>query len=205
MKTFKKYRSDHLSHHANNGDYDSDAEFAVIQKFGLHDALSLRTVTRHIATPLLGLHLRAYSGINLASDDGIFFGFFKFFLLVVICGFTITAPTTSVFFVIVPLLYIYPTLNFWTDCLDHAGLVGAEDELEGSRNVLAPTLIRFLFFPRNDSYHLVHHLFPQIPARHLDFAHAQLSLDPSYVAQPTAVRPTNLRLNRLPGLSSRRR
>ncbi len=188
MKTFRKYRDDHLSHHANNGDYDNDAEFAVIQKFRLHDALNWRTIIRHITTPLMGRHLRAYTGISLSGDDGRFFVFFKLVLLALIVAFTVFAPAASFTFVIVPLFYIYPTLNFWTDCLDHAGLVGANDELESSRNVLAPALVRLLFFPRNDSYHLVHHLFPQIPARHLDFAHTELCKDPSYRSQPTAVR-----------------
>lgn len=188
MKTFRKYRDDHLSHHANNGDYDNDAEFAVIQKFRLHDALNWRTIIRHITTPLMGRHLRVYTGISLSGDDGRFFVFFKLVLLALIVAFTVFAPATSFTFVIVPLFYIYPTLNFWTDCLDHAGLVGANDELESSRNVLAPALVRLLFFPRNDSYHLVHHLFPQIPARHLDFAHTELCKDPSYKSQPTAVR-----------------
>lgn len=189
MKTFRKYRDDHLSHHANNGDYENDAEFAVIQKFGLHDALTWRTIMRHIATPLMGRHLRAYTGISLSGDDGRFFVFFKLVLLGLIVAFTVYAPVTSFAFVIIPLFYIYPTLNFWTDCLDHAGLVGADDELESSRNVLAPALVRLLFFPRNDSYHLVHHLFPQIPARHLDVAHAELCKDPSYRSQPAAVQP----------------
>lgn len=188
MKTFRKYRDDHLSHHANNGDYESDAEFAVIQKFRLHDPLNWRTITRHIITPVLGRHLRAYTGINLSADDGRFFVFFKLALLALIVAFTVFAPLTSLTFVIVPLFYIYPTLNFWTDCLDHAGLVGANDEIESSRNVLAPSLVRLLFFPRNDSYHLVHHLFPQIPARHLDFAHRELCKDPNYRSQHTAVR-----------------
>ncbi len=188
MKTFRKYRDDHLSHHANNGDYENDAEFAVIQKFGLHDALTWRTIFRHMATPLMGRHLRAYTGISLSGDDGRFFVFFKLALLAIIVAFTVFVPLTSFAFVIIPLFYIYPTLNFWTDCLDHAGLVGAADELESSRNVLAPAVVRLLFFPLNDFYHLVHHLFPQIPARHLDVAHAELCKDPSYRGQPSAVR-----------------
>lgn len=180
MKTFRKYRNDHLSHHTNNGDYENDAEFAVIQKFGLHEPLNPRTVLRHIATPLMGRHLTAYVSINLSGGDGRSFVFFKILLLALILAFSVFDPLASFFFIIVPLFYIYPTLNFWTDCLDHAGLVGARDELQASRNVLAPTLVRLLFFPRNDSYHLVHHLFPQVPARHLHHVHGELSKDASY-------------------------
>lgn len=188
MKSFRKYRDDHLSHHANNGDYEHDAEFALIEKFGLHDPISPRTILRHIVTPLTGRHLPLYTGIDLSGEDGRFFLGLKLFLLALIALLLFTEPLTALILVILPLFYIYPTLNFWTDCLDHAGLVGADDELEASRNVLAPALVRLLFFPRNDSYHLVHHLFPQIPARHLHRAHEELSQDPAYRSQPAAVR-----------------
>lgn len=189
MKTFRKYRDDHLSHHANNGDYESDAEFKVIEKFGLHDPLTPRTVLRHFVTPLLGRHLPYYTGINLSGDDGRFFVVLKLALLAAISALLLSAPLVAIFFVILPLFYVYPTLNFWTDCLDHAGLVGAEDELQASRNVLAPSFIRWVFFPRNDSYHLVHHLFPQVPAQHLHRAHAELCKDPNYKSVPSEAQP----------------
>lgn len=190
LKTFRKYRDDHLSHHANNGDYENDAEFALIQKFGLHDPLTVRTVLRHIVTPLSGRHLRQYVSINLSGDDGRFFVGLKLIVLLSIVMLFAFSPLTALFFVVVPLFYIYPTINFWTDCLDHAGLVGAEDELEASRNVLAPAVVRWLFFPRNDSYHLVHHLFPQVPARHLHRAHAELCQDATYRNLSSAATPT---------------
>ena len=193
MKTFGKYRDDHLSHHAHNGDYEHDAEFGLIEKFGLHDPITPRTVLRHFLVPLTGRHLPLYTGINLSGEDGRGFQGLKIFLLSAIAIFLLLEPLAALVFVILPLFYIYPTLNFWTDCLDHAGLVGAKDEIEASRNVLAPTLVRLLFFPRNDSYHLVHHLFPQIPARHLHLAHAELSRDPSYRRLPSAVRAIDRR------------
>ena len=193
MKTFGKYRDDHLSHHAHNGDYEHDAEFGLIQKFGLHDPITPRTVLRHFLVPLTGRHLPLYTGISLSGEDGRGFQGLKIFLLSAIAIFLLLEPLAALVFVILPLFYIYPTLNFWTDCLDHAGLVGAKDEIEASRNVLAPTLVRLIFFPRNDSYHLVHHLFPQIPARHLHLAHAELSRDPSYRRLPSAVRAIDRR------------
>ncbi|MCR8724693.1 fatty acid desaturase family protein [Frigidibacter sp. ROC022] len=191
LKSFTKYRDDHLSHHAHIGDYEMDHEFAPIKKFRLHEPLTARTVLRHIVTPLLGRHLRMYTGINLSDEDGRAYYWLKIAVVAAIVLFTILQPLTSLIFVIIPLFYIYPTINFWTDCLDHAGLVGAEDELEASRNVLAPTPVRLLFFPRNDCYHLVHHLFPQIPARHLHKAHAELCESPDYCGQPAAVWPTH--------------
>lgn len=188
---FKTYKEDHLSHHAHLGDYEHDHELAAIERFRLHEPLSVRTVLRHLVTPLTGRHLIMYSGVNMSGADGKVFLGLKIALLLAVTVFTVFNPLTSLFFVIVPMFYIFPTLNFWTDCLDHAGLVGAEDELEASRNVLAPAPVRFLLFPRYDCYHLVHHLFPQVPARHLREAHEQLCSDAEYRNQPLAARPTH--------------
>ena len=188
---FKTYKDDHLSHHAHLGDYENDRELAVIEKFGLHEPLTRKTALRHFVTPLLGRHLPAYSGINLSNADGTFFFALKVIYLIALVAAAMLAPWTVLFFVLIPLFYIFPTLNFWTDCLDHAGIVGEEDELSASRNVLAPEPIRSLLFPRHDCYHLVHHLFPQVPAQHLAQAHEELCADPEYRAQPQATRPTH--------------
>ncbi len=188
---FRTYKDDHLSHHAHLGNYEHDHEFAAIEKFRLHEPLTPRSVLRHFITPLTGQHLKMYSGVNLSGRDGNFFFGVKLALLVAIVAFAIVNPLTAIFFVLLPLFYIFPTLNFWTDCLDHAGICGAEDGLDASRNVIAPAPVRLLFFPRNDCYHLVHHLFPQVPARHLKVAHDELCNDPEYAAQPLAVRPTH--------------
>ena len=188
---FRKYKDDHLSHHAHLGDYAHDNEMAAIERFRLHEPLSVRTILRHIATPLLGRHLRTYSGVNLSREDGWFFFGLKIAILIGITAFAVLNPLTALFFLVIPLFYIFPTLNFWTDCLDHAGLVGETEELAASRNVLAPGVIRVLFFPRNDCFHLVHHLFPQVPARHLRTVHEALCQDTDYGSEPLASRPTH--------------
>ncbi len=188
---FKEYKDDHLSHHAHLGDYEHDREMGPIEDLGLHEPLTPRTILRHIITPILGRHLKTYSGINLSGDDGRFYLGLKVVLLASIALFSFAFPYTSFLFVLLPLFYIFPTFNFWTDCLDHAGIVGSDDALKATRNVLAPLPLRLLFFPRNDCFHLVHHLFPQVPARHLEVAHMALSKDAAYQSQQTAVRPTH--------------
>ena len=188
---FRRYKADHLSHHAHLGDYEHDNEMAAIEKFRLHDPLTVGTVLRHIMTPLLGRHLRAYSGINLSGEDGRFFLVLKIAILLGITAYTILEPLAALIFLLLPLYYIFPALNFWTDCLDHAGLVGVKDELAASRNVLAPAPIRWIFFPRNDCYHLIHHLFPQVPARHFIKVHETLCEDQEYRGQALATQPTH--------------
>lgn len=188
---FHQYRDEHLSHHAHLGDYEHDMDLKGIEDLRLHEPLTAATIFRHVTNPLFGRHLRQYSGVNLSARDGVFFQWFKILMLIAIFFFTIFMPLTAVGFVLIPLFYVLPTINYWTDCLDHAGIVASEDELEASRNVLAPLPLRLLFFPRNDCFHLVHHLFPQVPARHLETAHLALSKEAAYQSHQTAVRPTH--------------
>jgi fatty acid desaturase len=186
---FEKYKADHLSHHSHLGDYELDREMEPIENLGLHDPLTLKSVGRHLLTPLLGRHLKVYSGTDLSADDGPFFFGLKIALLIGLAGFTFVNPLVAFWFLIFPLFYVFPTINFWTDCLDHAGLIGETDELRASRNILAPNVLRLLFFPRNDCYHLVHHLFPHIPARHLMDAHKTLADDTDYGTEELAMKP----------------
>ncbi len=187
--SFTEYKANHLSHHAHLGDYEHDKEFMAIERFRLHDPLTFGTVMRHAVTPLLGLHLPYYSGISLSRRDGALFATMKFAIVFFIVFFAVLQPWTTFLFVIMPLFYVFPALNYWTDCLDHAGLVGESDELAASRNVLAPGFVRLVFFPRNDCYHLVHHLFPNVPAPHLGEAHMLLTEDNAYRNEPHATQP----------------
>jgi len=182
-KSFKEYRDDHLSHHAHLGDYEHDEEFAVIEKFRLHEKLTVRMILRLAIAPLLGRHLGAYTGISLSREDGPFFFWFRMSFLGLMIAVTALAPLTGLLFLLLPWFFIFPAINFWTDCIDHAGLAGSEDELLASRNVPVSAPLRLLFFPRHDCYHLVHHLFPQIPAIHLKAAHEELTQDPVYAAR----------------------
>lgn len=184
---FLDYRDEHLSHHAYVGDYEKDLDFQGIEQLALHEPLTLRTLARHIVTPLIGRHLPYYLHLNRSARDGRFFIWLKVSLLIAVLGVAILAPLTALLFMVVPFVLVYSALNYWADCMDHAGLVGGEDELDKSRNILAPRIIAWLFFPRHDCFHLVHHLFPQVPARHLEITHKLLAVDQIYKSKPNAM------------------
>lgn len=187
MNCFADYRDEHLSHHAHLGDYERDMDLHGIKDLKLHEPLSRKVVLRHLTNPFLGRHLPYYLGINWSTRDGRAFVALRAGLLVAAALFTLALPATGILFVIVPFVFFYSTLNYWADCLDHAGLVAAEDDLDASRNIIAPHVVRWLFFPRNDCFHLVHHLFPNVPARHLERTHEALTADVSYRSRPNAV------------------
>lgn len=187
LGSFVDYRHEHLSHHAHLGDYAQDLDLQGIESLRLHDPLTPRVVLRHIVTPLIFRQLPYYLRINLSKNDGRLFQGLKLAILAGVTVLTILFPLSTALFAILPFVAIYTALNYWADCLDHAGLVPTDEDLEGSRNVLAPKALSWLFFPRNDGYHLVHHLFPNVPARHLPTAHLALLDDTVYRSAPNAV------------------
>jgi len=182
---YQDYRDEHLTHHMHLGDYEKDMDLNGLRELRLEEKLSAATIIRHIVTPFLGLHLPYYLGINLSRRDGAGFRAMKISLILLATLFLLVAPIPALLLVWIPFVWVYSSINYWTDCMDHGGVLHAEDELESSRNMLAPSPIRMLFFPRNDCFHLVHHLFPQVPAQHLESCHNQLLAHPDYLATTT--------------------
>ena len=183
---FKDYRDEHMTHHAHLGDYEHDLDLQGIQAYRLEEPLTPRTILRHAVTPLLGLHLPHYLGVNLTARDGAGYRALKLGLIGAATLYLALDPLPALLFVWAPYLWVYTAINYWTDCIDHGGLVGADDELDASRNVLVPKQLRVLLFPRNDCYHLIHHLFPQVPSHHYDAVHRELLKNPEYRARATS-------------------
>jgi len=180
LGTFASYRDEHITHHAHVGDYDHDLDLQGIRKFRLEDPLTARTVLRHVLTPLLGLHLPYYLRVSLSPRDGRAFRIMKLGLIAGAVLLLAVDPLAALLMVWVPFAWVYPTINYWTDCIDHGGLIGSRDELQASRNFAVPRRLRALLFPRNDCFHLVHHLFPQVPSQHLEACHQRLMSDAEY-------------------------
>lgn len=187
LKSFTKYRKQHLSHHAHLGDPNLDDDFKGIADLGLEQELTRPTILRHALTPFLGRHLQYYVSIDLSDEDGHIFKWLRVSLLFAGIFFTAIEPVAGVMLVLTPFLFVFSALNYWADCIDHAGLISSKDELDASRNVILPSILRLLLFPRHDSYHLVHHLFPVVPAKNLAESHDILKSDPYYVAKVNAV------------------
>ena len=183
LGSFRSYRDEHLTHHAHLGDYERDLDLQGIRHFRLEDPLSRRTILRHILTPVLGLHLRHYISIDLSARDGGIYRILKIALIVAAVVVLVLDPVPALLLVWIPFLWIYTAINYWMDCIDHAGLVDAGDELEASRNVLLPKFVHRILFPRNDGYHLIHHLFPQVPTHHFGNCHEKLLTCADYRAR----------------------
>ena len=177
---FRDYRDEHMTHHAHVGDYEHDRDLQRIRALRIEEPLTPRTLARHALMILSGRYLPYYLGPNLSSRDGPVFLVMKASLIASAVLFLVLDPVAAVLLVWLPYVWIFTAINYLTDCIDHAGLIGAEDELDSSRNLPLPRVLRVLFFPRNDCFHLVHHLFPQVPTRHLNACHDRLLSHPEY-------------------------
>ena len=180
LQSFTAYRKEHLTHHAHLGDYEKDLDIQGIQAYHLEDELTWKTIARHVLTPVFGLHLPGYLSVDLSANDGVRYAIQKIGLISITLIFAYFNPQAAVFLVIVPFLWVFTAINYWTDCIDHGGIIGSDDELEASRNMILPKLLRVIFFPRNDCYHLIHHLFPNVPAQHLNTCHDLLLENDAY-------------------------
>ncbi len=180
LQSFEVYRKEHLTHHAHLGDYQRDLDIQGIQAYRLEDELTGKTIIRHVLTPIFGLHLPGYLSVNLSASGGWAYAVLKSGLIVTTLIFAYFNPQAAVLLVVIPFLWIFTAINYWTDCIDHGGIIGSGDKLEASRNMILPIALRVFLFPRNDCYHLIHHLFPNVPAQHLEVCHDLLLENAAY-------------------------
>ena len=95
--------------------------------------------------------------------------------LLAILACVVIGPLPFVLFYLVPYCTTYQILRYWSDAADHAGIIQDNGEFLRTRNhLLSHPLLGLLFFPRNDEYHLVHHLFPALPIRYYPVMHRHL-------------------------------
>ena len=177
MKSFKLYRIEHMTHHKHLGTYESDMDFKNIEGLKLEDKLTPKVVFRHVLTPFTGLHIRHYFGLELSLKDGFSIFIFKLILISAALILTWFEPLATLLFLVVPFVWIYSAINYWTDCIDHGGLLGGEDDSTQSRDFIVSRWIRVIFFPRNDCFHLTHHLFPSVPVEHFLFCHDHIFIE----------------------------
>ncbi|MGZ6471570.1 MAG: fatty acid desaturase family protein [Bdellovibrio sp.] len=68
----------------------------------------------------------------------------------------------------------FPLIRFLGDTFDHGELVVSEAQLQTRNQIGFSKVIYMFLFPLNDQYHLVHHIYQNIPADQLGRAHESL-------------------------------
>ncbi len=89
------------------------------------------------------------------------------YIALVLAPFVATQSLALIFFYwLVPWATALPLLMKVRSIVEHLGLPN-ENELNGSRNIIASPIEAFFFGPHNNALHLIHHLFPHVPWHNL--------------------------------------
>lgn len=177
LNDYASYKKEHGSHHRFLGDYARDLDFQARLPLAHDRPFRWRRVLLHVATlrflwfyvPRVRLTRREHAA-GVAAHA-------LMFVVLLAAG----AYQAVLAFALAHVVFL-AFLRFLIDIVDHGGIYLAEvDELYKSRNfIMRNAALRWLFFPRNDCYHLIHHLYPYLPVATFGKVHALLLEDPEY-------------------------
>lgn len=187
LTALEPYSREHFTHHKNLGHPEKDLDFVSRRKFGFAEPTEHFT-RRHLLRPLLLVHLPTFVRPVLFSRTDpwpVTLGRWAFVAgLLALAQWGIGWKSFLLFY---GLTYFvaYQVIRYWSDAVDHAGVIGEVDEFQRSRNhIFRWGLLNRVIFPRNDQYHLTHHLFPAVPTTLQGKVHALLLSDPEYADRP---------------------
>lgn len=187
------YRDGHKTHHIYTGDYEKDEDFANTKAYEFHQPISGEIIRRHLVRLFTFQFFPYYTGKTVFTNEDrprwlfirLLYVAFVLYGLVGIWS-EWSGSALIVWYWVVPYVTVLPVIGYVSDLFDHAGLIGNDNEIDKSRNYpVSNRFFHWLFFPRHDSYHLVHHLFPMVPTKHLAACHEILMAEsPYYAARP---------------------
>lgn len=186
---FTKYKTSHLLHHRYLGNPIKDDDFKnyriilskLPQFFSRRNCLNTPLDPSHKkSTRWYILYATLWPGNWLrACLKSICFGklwYLKIIycvLLVPIC--TLLGYKLFILFLVIPFFTSYQALKIFSDMMDHDNVYFFPDMRYRSCNhYFSIKILNWIFFPRNDGYHLVHHLFPKEPTTAFENLHQML-------------------------------
>jgi len=180
--SLRGYKEHHRTHHAFTGDYKRDLEFGPIENYELHKELNRDNMIKIFRRLIKFQHLGHYiGGVALNFKEPVIWILARFAYLMVLAGIVFywgifsTPALIVIGYVLLPVFVFVPTITYIMDVMDHGGLLGNSNIAERARNYTTDsTVVNFIFFPHYDAYHLVHHLFPELPTRLLPHCHKVL-------------------------------
>jgi fatty acid desaturase len=190
--SFRDYKSHHATHHIYTGDYDRDLDFINSKHYDFHIPMDRSLLRRHLRRLFSPALLREYIGYKIYDPRSPLswrvarLGYLAALAVVGCYDFNVWSGTYIVLlYVIVPRFVALPLIGYMSDLLDHAGVLGQANDVDKSRNYIVENrILREIFFPRNDCFHLLHHLFQVVPTKHFPACHKILMEEnPEYAAK----------------------
>lgn len=177
FSSFTRYRREHLSHHLHLGDLEKDLDLKSRFQFFSQSPL------KQFLLPFTFVHLKIYLKPifwNQSEKKSLKVLRITYLALLIVTFYFF--PTELSLYFILPYISTYQIFRFWSDAADHAGINQREEEFYRARNHVLP-ILGWIFFPRHDEYHLVHHLFPKLPTQALKRGHHILLGDNHYACR----------------------
>ncbi|MBM3382358.1 MAG: hypothetical protein FJY29_07945 [Betaproteobacteria bacterium] len=185
LSDFQEYVKQHVSHHAYLGHPERDLDYKSRRIFLDSRRPYFLQISRILClcAALVPLWLQTFRPVAWSRSCPRWCNNLRAVLLGVLL-FALLIPATQLYialYLVLPYITTYQWMKIFSDSADHLFLYGKEDLLERSRNHLLPSaFLNWLLFPRNDAYHLLHHLFPSLPTHHYPRAHSILLQHPWY-------------------------
>lgn len=184
LSSFNDYARQHTTHHAYLGDPERDLDlrerFFLLNRNRKWVSIAPLFLLAASIVPLWIMMLRPVFWANKAPRWS---NYIRVGILSAVTLGLVFSPSraTTFIYVVLPYLTTYQWMRLISDACDHIFLTTHSEMLERSRNHLFKIeWLNRLLFPRNDGYHLLHHLFPSLPTRVFPSAHKQLLTHPWY-------------------------
>lgn len=187
LQPFCRYRQAHFTHHRFLGDGARDRDLSRYTAGLVHTA-SAATLRKQLALAAAPHHFRVGLRVTVLDNlDPAWCNFLRAALIFLLGTAAVTALVSgsalTLFVCSLPFVLIYPFLCVWSDIADHAVGHRQWNEPKGLRSAVfcltrnhlfRCRILNALFFPRNDGYHLIHHLYPSLPVTAYPSAHEVL-------------------------------
>jgi fatty acid desaturase len=191
LQSWSPYLSSHVlrHHHKFGGNDDPDYQYHIQE--GLYDEQNDgRFLWRYLISPLLLFKTPSklvdlFRNRFFNREEPAWEGCLKMTYLAAIV--TIVTATGLGWHLLlfwgVPFVTVFPIVNWYVELTEHYPLVqSGRQDIHRSRNRWTGLVGRFLTGIHNEHLHLVHHLFPGVPAWRLPQVHQILMRDPEYRA-----------------------
>lgn len=189
LQPFDAFRRSHMrDHHGSFGDVRRDPDLRAHISVGVYKPQSgARFVWRYMLLPLLGLTTAAIvkelqlRGSWHKARPGL--AVVCYLAALGILCWAIGYGAQFLLYWIIPLLLIFPLINWYMALLEHFPLVGKNNiDVQTTRHrALGPISYHFLGI-HNEGYHLDHHLSPMIPYWNLPRVHEIRLRDPLFAS-----------------------
>ena len=196
LQTMTSYRDSHVrGHHGHFGNFCKDPDYAFMLDQGVYerDLSDANFAWRYVWSPLLLVKTpeylyslvahRLFEQGSLNQKNSRELALMGAWWLIILSGVTyVHCWGNFILLWVVPYLTVFQIVGWFIELAEHYPLMNTNVDLYMSRNRHSAWLEKGLTGMHNESFHLVHHLFPSVPFWHVHKVHALLLQDQNYAS-----------------------